>query len=128
MTNFLELELLDHACATGSYTMPTQLYVALFTADPTEAGTQTNEVADANGYARQSVDFDVAAAGATSNSNQVTFTASGGNFGTVTHIGLMDSAAHNGGNMLFWDDITSTIVNNGDSISFAIGAIDITLD
>lgn len=131
MTNYLEDELLDHAIGKTSFTMPTATYVVLFTADPTEAGSFTNEVPNSNGYARQQItaaNWTASSGGATSNAAAVTFTASGNWTNPVTHMGIADSGTHGAGNLLFWDDITSTVINNGDSLTFAIGAIDITLD
>lgn len=129
MTNNLENYVIDHFFrnSASGYTPAATMRVALFTADPGEAGSMTNEVANANGYSRQSVTFSAASGGATSNSGAVSFTASGGNFGTVTHIGITDSATHQGGTMLMYASITSAAVNDGDTLNFAIGEIDITM-
>jgi hypothetical protein len=43
-SNYLELKLLDHALGTTTYTKPTKVYLDLFTADPGEAGSFTNEI------------------------------------------------------------------------------------
>ena len=80
LTNYAENKLLDHLLGTAAYTMPAQVYLALFTAvGDQEAGTVTEVATGA--YARQAIDFSAAASGATSNSGVVSFTASGGNFG-----------------------------------------------
>ena len=64
--------------------------------------------------------------GTTSNSTAETFTASGGSFGTVTHIGIFDAATT--GNLLWWGAMTSSkAVADGDSLQFAAGAIDLTI-
>jgi hypothetical protein len=121
--DFLEDELLDHAFGVASWTSPTNVYLALFTVAPTDTGGGTEVTG--SGYARPICAFDVSSGGATANSALETFTASGGNYGDVVAIGIFDAITT--GNMLAWDGITSATVNDGDTLEFAIGAIDITL-
>lgn len=47
LTNYLENKLLDHFLGTTAYTMPSPVYVALFTVAPGDAGggTEVTEVA-----------------------------------------------------------------------------------
>lgn len=124
LSNYLENELLDHSLGTGAYTAPTNVYLALFTTDPTDADTGTE--VSGSGYARQLVTFGAASGGAASNTTEETFTASGGNFGTVTHTALYDAVT--GGNMLWHGAMSaSRTVNDGESLTFAIGAIDASL-
>lgn len=123
-TDFLENELLDHVFRNAAYTSPINVYLALFTANPTDAGGGT-EVSGA-GYTRQAITFGAASGGAISNTVAVSFTASGGNYGSVTGVGIFDAST--AGNMLAWDAITSATVNDTDTLTFAIGDIDITLD
>lgn len=123
MSDYLELKVLDHVLATASFTMPTQLYLALYTAAPSDAGGGT-EVAG-NGYARQSIDFSAAAAGATSNSNAVSFTAAGGNWGSITHWGLFDALTV--GNLLIWGAFNvARTINDGDTLTVPVGDLDVT--
>jgi hypothetical protein len=66
-----------------------------------------------------------AASGTAANAAQETFTASGGNWGTITHWGLYD--AETNGNLLIYGALdASRTINDGDSLTFAAGAIDIT--
>lgn len=126
LSDYSEKLLLDWMMTTGAATRPTAWWVALYTAAPSDSGGGT-EVTGA-GYSRKSVTFDAASTpgGTTSNSNAVTFTASGGNYGTVTHIGIM--TASTGGNLLWHGALTaSKIVNDGDTLEFSIGNIDLTL-
>ena len=101
-------------------------YVALYTAAPSDSGGGT-EVSGA-GYARQSVTFDAASSpgGTTSNSADVSFTAVGGDYGTVTHMGIFDAASS--GNLL-WHGVLSAskTVEDGDTITFSAGNIDLTM-
>jgi hypothetical protein len=126
LSDYAEKLLLDWAMTTGSATRPTAWYVALFTAAPSDSGGGTE--VSTGGYARQSVTFGAASSpgGTTSNTNTVSFTASGANYGTVTHIGIFDNSS--GGNLLWHGSMTaSKTVNDGDTLEFSIGNIDLTL-
>jgi hypothetical protein len=111
---------------TGSATRPTAWYVALFTTATDDAGGGTE--VSGNGYSRQTVTFDAATSGAgtTSNTDAPTFTAAGGNWGTITHIAIHDAAT--GGNRLWHGALAaSKTIDDGDSLQFAIGNIDLTI-
>jgi hypothetical protein len=122
-SDYLENAVLDYVFRNTGTPTSTTVHLALFTAAPTDAGGGT-EVSGA-GYARQVVAFDAAASGAITNTAAESFTASGGNFGAVVAIGIFDAATV--GNMIAWDDITSATINDGDTLNFAIGDIDISL-
>ena len=126
LSDYAEKLLLDFLMTTGSATRPTNWYVALFTAAPNDAGGGTE--VSAGGYARQSVAFSAAASpgGTTSNSGEVSFTASGGDYGTVTHMGIFDASSS--GNLLWHGALTaSKAVADGDTLTFAVGNIDLTM-
>jgi hypothetical protein len=126
LSDYAEKLLLDWAMTTGAATRPTAWYVALFTAAPSDSGGGTQ--VSTGGYARQSVTFAAATSpgGTTSNTNTVSFTATGANYGTVTHIGIFDALT--GGNLLWHGAMTtSKTVNDGDTLEFSIGNIDLTL-
>lgn len=124
LSNYLEDELLDHSLGTSSYVSPATVYVALYTTDPTDA--DTGAEVSGNGYARQVATFSAASGGATSNTNEITFTASGGDWGTITHIGIRDALT--AGNLLYHGALTAArTVNDGETARFAIGDIDIAL-
>lgn len=126
LSNYAEKLLLDFAMTTGSATRPTAWYVALFTAAPDDTGGGTE--VSTGGYARQSVTFSAASSpgGTTSNSNTVSFTASGAGYGTVSHIGIFDNVS--GGNLLWHGSMTaSKTVADGDTLEFSIGNIDLTI-
>lgn len=126
LSDYAEKLLLDWMMTTGSATRPTAWYVALYTAAPSDSGGGTE--VSGSGYARQSVAFDAAATpgGTTSNTGAVSFTASGGSWGTVTHIGIFDASTS--GNLLWHGAMTaSKTVNDGDTLEFSIGNIDLTI-
>jgi hypothetical protein len=114
-TNFLENELLDHLLQKGTadYTSPANLYIGLFTAvADAEAGTVTE--VSGNDYARTSVSFNTASGGSSTNDGDVTFpAANGGDWGTITHIGLYDAST--AGNLLIVGSLSaSKTVSDGD--------------
>lgn len=126
MTNFLELELLDHVFGKGAYGAPTP-YLALFTVAPSDAGGGT-EVSGGS-YARVAISsaMDVAASGAITNGSTVTFPTATASWGTVVAFAVIDAST--AGNMLWWADLAaSKAVANGDTVVFNAGDLDFTLD
>ena len=126
LSDYAEKLLLDWMMTSGSATRPTAWYVALYTAAPSDSGGGTE--VSTGGYARQSVSFDAASSpgGTTSNSGEVSFTATGGDYGTVTHMGIFDAASS--GNLLWHGALTaSKTVADGDTLTFAVGNIDLTM-
>ena len=128
-TNYLEKKLLDHALGVAAYTHPTPVYLAVFTTDPTDAGTQTGEPSGGS-YAREEITFGAASGdspGTSSNSVAVTFTTATGSWGTLAYWGIMDAVS--AGNMLYHGAATdSRAIDAGDTLEAAIGAIVITED
>ena len=124
MSDYLEDAFLDHFLGTSSTTSPSTIYLGLHTADPTDAGTGAE--VSGNGYARQSIAFAASSSGTASNSGAVEFpAASGGNWGTITHVGIYDAAS--AGNLLFHAALTtSKTINDGDIFKVAASGIDIT--
>jgi hypothetical protein len=126
LSDYAEKLLLDWMMTTGSATRPTAWFVALYTAAPSDSGGGTE--VSGNGYTRQSVTFAAASTpgGTTSNTNTVSFTAAGGNWGTITHIGIFTEVTS--GELLWHGSMTaSKTINDGDTLEFAIGNIDLTL-
>ena len=127
LSDYAENELLDHLLGTGSFTMPSQVYVALYTT-ATDDGSGGTEVTNANAYARTAVDFDAASGGATDATADVVFPTASGSWGTVTHIALTDSATHGGGNRLMHAALAvSKAVDNGDTFRILAADLDVSL-
>ena len=56
----------------------------------------------------------------------MSFTATGGNFGEIVAIGIHDASS--GGNLLWHGALSANkTVNDGDTLEFAAGAIDLTI-
>lgn len=116
-------DFLENKVLTDNFVTPT-VYLALYTVAPTDAGGGTEVTG--GGYARQTIPFGAAAGGAITTTGPVSFTATGAAYGSVVAIGIFDAAT--AGNLLAWDTITSATVGDGDTITFAAGDIDATLD
>lgn len=133
MTDYLERKLLNHCLCNSAYTPPSTVYIALFTADPTDTGDLTNEVTTAGGtlYARQAVAFTALTTettGQTANTAQIEFPEAGAAWGTVTHLGIMDSDVEGSGNMLFHGALTTArVVDAGTQLIFKAAQLTVTL-
>lgn len=130
MSDFLEQQLLNLLFRTQVAWKPTAIYIALFTAAPSDSGGGT-EVTGGS-YARQQVtQLDAnwnapGVGGLTDNVSAITFPTATANWGTVTHMAIFDAVS--AGNMLFHGALTaSKVVNNGDTFEFAAGDLDVTL-
>jgi len=126
LSDHAEKLLLDWMMTSGTATRPTAWFVALYTAAPSDSGGGTE--VSGSGYARQAVAFNAAATpgGTTTNSADVSFTAAGGNYGTVTHLGIFDASSS--GNLLWHGALTADkTIADGDTITFAAGNIDLTM-
>ena len=126
LSNYSEKLLLDYLMTAGSVTRPTAWYVALYTVAPTDSGGGTE--VSGSGYTRKTVTFAAATSGAgtTSNTGDVSWTASGGAFGTVVAIGIHNAASS--GSLLWHGNMTaSKTIADGDTLEFSAGNIDLTL-
>lgn len=124
MSNYLENALVNAVLRNTSYTSPTTVYVALFTSDPTDAGTGTE--CTGSGYTRKAMAFSSPSNGASSNSSAVEFDQATGSWGTITHMGLFDASTS--GNLLFHGALTaSKVIDTGDVFKFASSALSVTL-
>ena len=127
LSDHAEKLVLDWLMTTGAATRPTEWFVALYTAAPSDAGGGTE--VSGSGYSRQAIAFGAASSpdGTTDNTGAVSFTASGGSWGTITHVGIFDAST--AGNLLWHGALAaSRTVNDGDTLSFAVGAVTLTLD
>ena len=128
LSDYAEAAIINTLLRGTNFTAPTvaSLRLALFTADPTDAGT-INEVATGTWYARVLTGTFTAPAPSsdsqqTSNVASITFPAVTGSAVTVTHIGIFDALT--AGNMLFSAPMTSSkTLQVGDVLSFAPGTI-----
>lgn len=109
----------------------TNLYLALYTADPGEAGTATTNEATYGGYARATLvrasDFTVSG-NQISNTNLEQFAQCTSGSNTITHAAIVDSAS-GAGNIIVRGALNSSIpVSTGIQPQFAAGGLVFTLD
>jgi hypothetical protein len=130
-SNYLENKVLDHVLTATGYTAPSTRYLALFNntsgsaAANLEAGTLSDEVSGGS-YARQAVTFSAASGGASATSATVTFPAASGNWGSVTHVAVMDASTS--GNVLFYGAVTTPkTIESGDTFQVSGGNLTISL-
>lgn len=132
-SNYLENKVLDHVLGGTQFTQPANLYLALFDNDSgnaatnLEAGTLTDEVSTSStGYGRKAVSFSAASSGSASTSATVTFDAATANWGTITHVAVMDAST--AGNVLFWGAVTtSKTIESGDTFQVSSGNLTVSL-
>ena len=118
MSDYLESQLGNLLLRTQTAWKPTAIYVALFTAAPSDSGGGT-EVSGGS-YARVQVtqldanwNAPTGGNGLFTNVNSITFATPSANWGTITHMGIFDAVT--AGNLLIWGALTtSKTVNNGD--------------
>lgn len=129
-SDYLEDHIIDFFLRNNAatFTPPATVYVALFTADPGEGNTFTNEVPNTpNTYARQSVTFNAPSGGATANAGDVVFADMPAV--TVTHVALVDTVTHATGNILYKGALTaSKVVNAGDTFKIVAGDLAVSND
>lgn len=125
-SDYLENKVLDHVFKNTVMSQPTNLYVALYTAAPSDAGGGTE--CSGGAYARVNCNgWNVASGGALDNTSAITYAQATAAWGTVTHFSVYDALT--AGNMIVWGSLTtSKSIGIGDTAQFAAGELDVTLD
>ncbi len=127
LSDFVENEILDHVLLTADWAQPTNLYVGLSTADPTDDATGIAEPSG-GAYARVQHDaWDDSTARASENTGTISFPEATASWSTITHFFISD--APTGGNMIAHGALSaSKTIGAGDNASFQDGAIDISFN
>ena len=124
ISNYLENALINGTIRGTTYTAPTNVYVALYTSDPTDANTGT-EVTGGS-YARTSVTFAAPSNGVSVSNADCTFPQCTLTWGTVGWIGIMDALTT--GNLLYHTALDSSkTIETGDIFKIASGNLSVTL-
>jgi hypothetical protein len=95
LSNYAELELLDHVCNVA-YSSVATVYLALSTADPLDDASGMAE--PGSNYVRKAITFAAAASRQVAQNATVTYDEATGDWGTITHWAIYDAATV--GNML----------------------------
>lgn len=130
LTNYAASKLTNHLLGISSFTMPANVYLVLFTADPTVAGAFTNEVASGRGYARQAIsgimDPSVGGAAAISLSDVLFGPCSSNDWGLINYMGLADSVTRGAGNLLTYKALSALdqrAIRIGDKLRVPTGSL-----
>ncbi len=124
--NTLENQILDHVLKVAPLAVDTNLYLALYTVAPTDAGGGTE--LSGNGYARVVCNsWDPTVGGNSANAIQVLFPEATADWGTVVAFAVWNALS--GGTFKMWADLTvNRTILDKDSAKFNIGELIITLD
>ena len=127
MSDYLEKKLLDHVLTNTPYTPPEYVYLALFTSDPTDAGSGKEVTGGA--YTRQEISFGAASSpgGTSSTIADLVFPVATANWGTVTHVGIYDAAT--AGNLLLHGALnTARTINIDNQLVILAGELTVVFD
>ena len=124
-SNYSENLVINVLLRAASHTGATNIYVGLYTTDPTDGNTG-EELPFSNAYARQVVSFVAPVDGVSSNISAIEFPQATGNWGTVGWVGILDAST--GGNLIAHSplDVSKTI-DTGDIFKIATGNLTITV-
>lgn len=126
-TDFTENLVLTFLLTTDAVTRPTELYVGLFTAPPSDAGGGT-EVSGSSYLRKLTGTMSITGTETTAtNAAVIEFApASGGNWGTITDAAIFDASS--GGNMIAYATLTTArTINDGDVFRIPAGSLTVTL-
>lgn len=123
--DYLEDKVLDHVLKTATYTQETNLYMALFTVDPSDSGGGTE--ANYGSYVRVIHNaWNASSGGSATNNGDITFATSTSGTNIITAFALM--TASSGGSLIIWAELDDdrTIITN-DTPKFLDTQLTITL-
>ena len=134
LTNSLEDKILNHVFGSTTYTKPTNWYVGLLTATPSDSAAGT-EVSGGS-YARMVCAFTITGTGTSqaANTSAITFPTATADWGIVGWVGIYDALS--GGNLAAFQNLqqsdfstsTTKTINDGDIFKFNATTIKIQLD
>ncbi len=134
LTNYLEDKIWNHVFGSTTYTKPTNWYVGLLTATPSDSAGGT-EVSGGS-YARQIITFTVTGTGTAlaTNTSAITFPTATADWGIIGWVGIYDAVSS--GNLVAYQNLqksdystsTTKTLNDGDIFKFNSGTIKLTLD
>lgn len=151
-SNKLENLLVDHIFRATSFTMPSNIYIALLTTNCVASDTGTTLTSGTGGtgvevtggsYARQAYNPSSSSnwtatqggvsgassgtSGNTQNNTAITFPTATAGWGTVVAVAILDAVTN--GNLLFFGSLTaSKTINSGDVFQFAANALVVNLN
>jgi len=134
LTNYLEDKIMNHVFGSTTFTKPTNYYVGLLTATPSDSAAGTEVSGGA--YARQVCAFTITGTGTAqaTNTSAITFPTATADWGIVGWIGIYDAVST--GNLVAFQNLqksdfsttTTKTINDGDIFKFNSSSIKIQLD
>ena len=134
LTNYLEDKIWNHVFGSTTYTKPTNWYVGLLTATPSDSASGS-EVSGGS-YARQVCAFTITGTGTAEakNTSAITFPTATADWGIIGWVGIYDALTS--GNLVAYQNLqksdfstsTTKTVNDGDIFKFNASTIKIQLD
>src|SRR5436190_15606435 len=130
-SNYTAGKLLDHLFGIASFTAPTDIYVALMTANATDAGGGTEVSTSGTDYARQQISNGAGEWSRTTNEvthdNDIEYDEAAASYGTVVGQAAYDAGSV--GNLLWWGALTPPqTVGLGSQFAFEAGSLVYSLD
>ena len=124
-TNYLANRLIKASVGSLSYTAPSKVFLALYTTDPTKAGSSSGEIV-APSYTRKEITFSDPVDGVSTNASQIDFATATTNWGNVGWVAVLDSATT--GFMLYFTalDAPKNILT-GDQFKVDVNRLQLTL-
>ena len=124
-TNYLADRLIKATVGTVAWATPNKVFLALYTEDPTKAGSSAGDVHQAS-YNRQEVTFTDPVDGVSTNANQIDWNTATSNWGNVGWISIMDASS--GGFMLYFSALDNAKeILSGDQFKIDAGKLNLTL-
>jgi hypothetical protein len=131
-SEYYENKIGDHMLRNQSFTVPTTIYVALFTAvTGLESDAPTLEVSGGS-YARQTCTLSAFSGGASSNNANIEFPQATGDWGIVSHAALVDHVSNvtwgTNVHVLMWSALdASKTISTGDIFRINSGDLAVTI-
>ena len=123
-TNYLANKLISATVRNLPYTTESDVYLALFTSDPTKDNTGIEVVGES--YTRQKIAFNVPVNGVTANSAQIDFATATSNWGFVGWVGIFDNPVS--GNLLYFTALENTKeILTGDQFRVGVDKLNLQL-
>lgn len=129
-SRYLRKKVLDHSFGRAAFAFPSSVWLGLFSADPTDIGSLTNELTQ-SGYARVLLTpllaNAVLATGMISNNAEIEFATAGEDWPAITHAAVIDSSGIGTGNILYFGPaVTARIIEFGDQFKILVGQLTVS--
>jgi hypothetical protein len=124
ISNYLENALINGTLRATTFTAPANIYVGLFTSDPTDA--DTGSEVSGGSYARKEITFAAPNNGVTESNADVTFDTATASWGTISFVALYDALT--GGNLLYHTALDiPKVIDTNDIFKINSGGLTVTL-